>query len=260
VERLRTICFEQSATNVASPLDRADREETIADWLAEHGIDDSWAAALAETAVTIASLDELARVLSRAKLGAAIRSLAAGCQARGLARDVERASSRVHELVSAVKRMSYMDRAATPEPVDLRQGLTDTSAILAYKARTKSASLTVDAPPDLARALAIGGELSQVWMNLIDNALDAVSAGGHVTVRARAEGGRVIVRVIDDGPGIPDDLKRRIFDPFFTTKPVGQGTGMGLDIARRLVESNHGRLEFDSKPGHTEFRVALPIP
>ena len=258
VERTRGNCLQTRPTGV-SPLDRADREEATAEWLVRHGIDDRGAPVLAETAVTIAMLDELARALSSDKLGAAVRSMVAGCQARGLARDVERASSRVHELVSAVKRMTYMDRAATPEPVDLRQGLTDTSAILAHKARTKSASLTVDAPDGLARAIGIGGELNQVWMNLIDNALDAVGDGGRVTVSARAEGPSVVVRVIDDGPGIPEDLKRRIFDPFFTTKPVGQGTGMGLDIARRLVESNNGRLDFDSKPGNTEFRVALPI-
>jgi signal transduction histidine kinase len=258
VERARGNCVQPRPT-VVSPLDRADREEAIADWLVRHGIDDRGAPVLAETAMNVATLDELARVLSNTKLGAAVRSMVAGCQARGLARDVERASSRVHELVSAVKRMTYMDRAATPEPVDLRQGLADTSAILAHKARTKSASLTVDAPDGLARAVGIGGELNQVWMNLIDNALDAVGDGGRVTVSARAEGPSVVVRVIDDGPGIPEDIKRRIFDPFFTTKPVGQGTGMGLDIARRLVESNNGRLDFDSKPGNTEFRVALPI-
>ncbi len=258
VERARGNCVQMRPTS-ASPLDRADREETIADWLAAHGIDDRGAPVLAETAMNVATLDELARVLSSDKLGAAVRSMVAGCHARGLARDVERASSRVHELVSAVKRMTYMDRATTPEPIDLRQGLADTSAILAHKARTKSASLTVDAPDDLVPALGIGGELNQVWMNLIDNALDAVGDGGRVTVRARAEGPSVVVRVIDDGPGIPEDIKRRIFDPFFTTKPVGQGTGMGLDIARRLVESNNGRLDFDSKPGNTEFRVALPI-
>jgi signal transduction histidine kinase len=258
VERARGNCVQTRPAGV-SPLDRADREEVIADWLVRHGIDDRGAPVLAETAVNVVTLDELARVLSNDKLGAAVRSMVAGCQARGLARDVERASSRVHELVSAVKRITYMDRAATPEPVDLRQGLADTSAILAHKARTKSASLTVDAPDDLVRAVGIGGELNQVWMNLIDNALDAVGDGGRVTVSARAEGPSVVVRVIDDGPGIPEDIKRRIFDPFFTTKPVGQGTGMGLDIARRLVESNNGRLDFDSKPGNTEFRVALPI-
>jgi signal transduction histidine kinase len=258
VERVRAICLRIPATSVFSPLERADREESIADWLARHGLDDRGSAALAETAVTIATLDELACVLSGDKLGAAVRWMAAGCHVRVLARDVERASSRVHELVSAVKRMTYMDRATAPEPVDLRQGLADTLAILAHKARTKSASLTVDAPENLARARAVGGELNQVWMNLIDNALDAVEDGGRVTVTARAEGPNVVVRVTDDGPGIPEELKRRVFDPFFTTKPVGQGTGMGLDIVRRLVEANNGRVDLDSEPGRTEFRVALP--
>ena len=193
--RARVSCVQIHASNSASPLDRADREETIADWLAQHDIDDRGAGTLAETAVTTATLDDLARVLSSDKLGAAVRLMVTGCYARGLARDVERASGRVHELVSAVKRMSYMDRAATPEPVDLRQGLADTSAILAHKARTKSASLTVDAPDDIAPALGIGGELNQVWMNLIDNALDAVGDGGRVTVSVRAEGPSVVVRV-----------------------------------------------------------------
>jgi len=259
VERLRATCNEKRQSPILSPLEHADREDAIAEWLASHDIDDRGAPALAGTAVTIAMLDELAGAVSRDTLRAAVRFVVAGCQVRGLARDVERASSRVHDLVSSVKRVAYMDRAISPEAVDLRQGLADTSAILAHKARAKSASLTVDAPENLARAFGIGGELSQVWMNLIDNALDAVGNGGRVTVIARREGPSVIVRVIDDGPGIPEDIKRRIFDPFFTTKPVGQGVGMGLDIARRLVESNNGRLDFESVVGKTEFRVALPI-
>jgi len=258
VERLRATCLQATATNVFSPLERADREEAIADWLTHHGIDDSGSTALAETAVTTATLDGLARVLPNDKLGAAVRWMVAGCHVRALAHDVERASSRVHELVSSVKRISYMDRATTPEPVDLRQGLVDTLMILGHKARTKAASLTIDAPENLVRPLGIGGELNQVWMNLIDNALDAIGDGGRVTVSASAEGPNVVVRVIDDGPGIPEELKRRVYDPFFTTKPVGHGTGMGLDIVRRLVEANRGRIDFDSKPGHTEFRVALP--
>ncbi len=259
VDRVRATCLQIPATSVFSPLERADREESIADWLARHGIDDRGSTALAETAVTIATLDALAGLLSKDKLGVAVRSMVAGCHVRSLARDVERASSRVHELVSSVKRITYMDRATAPEPVDVRQGLTDTLAMLAYKARTKSASLTIDAPENLARALGIGGELNQVWMNLIDNALDAVGDGGRVAVTARAEGSNVVVRVIDDGPGIPEEHKRRIFEPFFTTKPVGQGTGMGLDIVRRLVEANRGRIDLESEPGRTEFRVALPI-
>jgi signal transduction histidine kinase len=104
-----------------------------------------------------------------------------------------------------------------------------------------------------------GGELNQVWANLIDNALDAVGDGGRVMVTARPAGTTVVVRVTDDGPGIPAEVKSRIFDPFFTTKPVGEGTGLGLDIVRRLVDRNDGAIEVDSEPGRTEFRVALPV-
>jgi signal transduction histidine kinase len=129
---------------------------------------------------------------------------------------------------------------------------------MAAKARVKSASLTVDVPADLPRVLGFGGELNQVWANLVDNALDAIAEGGRVTVVARTEGSTIVVRVIDDGPGIPADVKSRIFDPFFTTKPVGKGTGLGLDIVRRLLDRNDGSVDVDSEPGRTEFRVALP--
>jgi len=104
-----------------------------------------------------------------------------------------------------------------------------------------------------------GSELNQVWMNLIDNAIDAVGENGRVEVKATHELDTVRVRVIDNGPGIPADIRERIFDPFFTTKPVGKGTGLGLDIVRRLVQRNNGEVEVDSQPGRTEFRVTFPI-
>jgi signal transduction histidine kinase len=98
-----------------------------------------------------------------------------------------------------------------------------------------------------------------VFVNLIDNALDAVADGGRVDVSATAEGGKVVVRVADDGPGIPENIRERIFDPFFTTKPVGEGTGLGLDIVRRLLKQHNGDIEVDSRPGHTVFKVTLPV-
>ncbi|HTH63188.1 MAG TPA: ATP-binding protein [Gemmatimonadales bacterium] len=258
VDRVRTRCFDAPATNVLSPLERADREEAIAQWLADHDADESFAAALAESAMNIAVLDELAGALTGPKLGTTLRWVAAGCTLRGLARDIERAASRVHALVSAVKGFTYMDHATAPEPVDVGKGLTDTLALLAAKARGKAASVTVDVPSDLPRVRGFGGELNQVWANLIDNALDAVPDGGRVVVTARSDGPHVVVRVTDDGPGIPSDVRSRIFDPFFTTKPVGKGTGLGLDIVRRLVDRNEGMIEVESTPGRTEFRVALP--
>ncbi len=259
VERVRAVCGGSPATSVLSPLERADREEALATWLLDHDADDALAAPLAETDLTLGLLDELAATISGDQLRAALRWVAAGCTVRGLARDIERAASRVHELVSAVKGFTYMDRAASPEPVDVAKGLTDTLAVMAAKARAKAASLTVDVPADLPRIRGFGGELNQVWANLVDNALDAVSDGGRVMVTARAAGTRVVVRVADDGPGIPAEVKSRIFDPFFTTKPVGKGTGLGLDIVRRLLDRNDGSIEVESEPGRTEFRVALPV-
>lgn len=259
VERVRSVCGAAPATSVLSPLERADREESLANWLLDHGADEALAASLAETDVTLALLDELAAAITADKLRASLRWVAAGCTVRGLAHDIERAASRVHELVSAVKGFTYMDRAASPEPVDVAKGLTDTLAVMAAKARGKSVSLTVHAPADLPRVRGFGGELNQVWANLVDNALDAVSDGGRVMVTAGDQGTRVVVRVTDDGPGIPAEVKSRIFDPFFTTKPVGKGTGLGLDIVRRLVDRNEGSIEVESEPGRTEFRVALPV-
>jgi signal transduction histidine kinase len=258
VEQVRSVCGSRPATRVLSPLERADREETLAEWLMDHDADDALAASLAETDVTVALLDELAACVNGDQLRVALRWVAAGCTVRGLARDIERAAARVHELVTAVKGFTYMDRASSPEPVDLAKGLGDTLAVMAAKARTKSASLTVDVPADLPRVLGFGGELNQVWANLVDNALDAVAEGGRVSVAARADGSKVVVRVTDDGPGIPEDVRSRIFDPFFTTKPVGKGTGLGLDIVRRLLERNDGSIDLQSEPGQTEFRVTLP--
>jgi len=152
-----------------------------------------------------------------------------------------------------------MDQATVKEPVDVGQGLADTLAVLASKARAKSVAVSVVVPPDLPRVPGFGGELNQVWVNLVDNALDAVGTAGRVEVSARVEGGEVVVRVTDNGPGIPAEHRSRIFDPFFTTKPVGQGTGLGLDIVQKLVRRHDGEIDVESEAGRTRFSVRLPV-
>ena len=152
-----------------------------------------------------------------------------------------------------------MDHAPAPEPVDIRRGISDTLTMLGGKRRQRSVAVSLELPSDLPRAHAVGAELNQVWMNLIDNALDAVAVGGHVTVAASREMDRVVVRVIDDGNGIPPENMSRIFDPFFTTKGVGAGTGLGLDVVRRILRHHDGEIDVESRPGHTEFRVFLPL-
>jgi len=260
VAALRSRSLVPPSTGVFSVIERSDREEEIADWLEAQGADMASSQALAETGVTLDMLDELADTVPAGALDAALRWIAAGYTARSLATDVERATTRIYDLVSAVKRFTYMDRATVPEPASIAQGLMDTVTVLAAKARAKSASVKLDVPADLPMVRAYGGELNQVWSNLLENALDAVGDGGEVIIRAAHErGDRVVVRVIDDGAGIPPDVKGRIFDHFFTTKPMAKATGLGLDLTRRIVHRHDGQIEVDSEPGHTEFRVILPL-
>jgi signal transduction histidine kinase len=161
--------------------------------------------------------------------------------------------------VTAIKGFTHMDQATVAEPVDIRNSLGNTVTVLNAKARGRSIGVAVEAPANLPRALGFAGELNQIWANLIDNALDAAPEGGHVEVTAVCERQRIVVRVVDNGPGIPDAIRGRLFEPFFTTKPVGKGTGLGLDIVRRLINHNDADIEVDSAPGRTEFRVTLPI-
>jgi signal transduction histidine kinase len=258
IDAVRTTCGGGPASVPLSAIARADREDAISDWLDEHGGDEECAAPLAGTGVTLAALDMLAATMTGESLDSALRWIAAGCNVRALAAEIETASSRIHDLVGTVKRFTFMDKAPAPEPVDIKQGIAETLTMLGSKTRSKSVDVSVHIADDLPRAQAVGAELNQVWMNLIDNALDAVAVGGHVAVTAAHEMDHVVVRITDDGPGIPVEIQGRIFDPFFTTKGVGQGTGLGLDIVRRLLQQQEGEIGVESQPGHTEFQVRLP--
>jgi signal transduction histidine kinase len=248
-----------TATGVFSAIERADHEEDIAEWLGSHGADETLADTLAESGVTRDSLDVLADDFDGDDLDVVLRWIGTVYTARILTAEVERATTRIHDLVSAVKRFTYMDRAAAPELTDVAQGINDTVMVLSTKAKAKSVAIRVDIAPHLPKIVANAGELNQVWSNLIENAIDALPEGGEIRVTARVVDGEVVVCVVDNGPGVPAELQQRIFEPFFTTKPIGQGTGLGLDIALRVVRRFGGLIELDSKPGHTEFRVALPL-
>ena len=204
-------------------------------------------------------LDRLSGALQGKTLDAALRWIAGGCRARSLIVDIERATSRIHALVAAVKGFTHMDRALDQEPVDILRGLSDTVALVDGKAKTKSVAVTLNADPGLPPIRGISVEINQIWMNLVDNAIDAAPSRGHVNVTAVREGQSVVVRVLDDGAGIAPEIRERIFDPFFTTKSIGQGTGLGLDIVRRIIQWHSGDVEVTSQPGRTEFRVRLPI-
>ena len=259
VRALREGSLVPVTTGVFSAIERADREDEVLAWLEDHGADTSTAHGLAESGVTIDALDDVAETLSADTLDVVLRWVASSYATRSIAADIERASSRIYDLVSAVKRFTYMDRATVGEPANVAQGITDTIAVLASKAKAKSVMVRLDIPENLPMVRVYGGELNQVWSNLIENALDAVEADGEVCVRVAADENWVTTYVVDNGPGIPPDILSRIFDPFFTTKPMGQGTGLGLDISRRIVRRHDGTIDVESRPGRTEFRVALPV-
>jgi signal transduction histidine kinase len=258
-EAVRDACLNGRVRSVLSPLQQEERENSITDWLEDHNAAAETAEALAETNITFEVLEQLASSVKGAAFDTVLRWIAADCAVRRLAQEIQEASSRIYDLVGAVKGFTQMDRESVPEPVAIGQGLADTLVVLRAKAKSKSVGLSLNVPEALPCINGFAGELNQIWSNLIDNALDAVSAGGNVEVQAGREGETVVVRVTDDGPGIPSNIQNRIFDPFFTTKPTGKGTGLGLDIVRRLVQRHNGQIEVDSRPGRTQFRLVFPI-
>jgi signal transduction histidine kinase len=171
--------------------------------------------------------------------------------------DISSSTERIHSLVAAVKKHTHMDRAPV-EPIRLEEHLSDAVTLMSSKASLKDVSVELSVEADLPAVEASVSELNQVWMHLVDNAIDAAPESGRIAIDARRDHDRVVVRVIDDGPGIPEERQERVFEPFFTTKEVGEGRGLGLDVVRTVVLSHRGTVDLASSPGRTEFRVTLP--
>jgi signal transduction histidine kinase len=249
-------------------LSRADREAAVAAWLDARGIADPWqlAAALAGAGVEVAWCEQAAGVLGDRALGPGLTWVAATLSARSLMTEVSDSTRRISELVSAVRSYSQMDRASR-QRIDVRDGLDSTLTMLGHKLGGVRVVREYRDPPELD---AFPGELNQVWTNLIDNAVDAMDGDGTLTVRARgvtadpASGDGddrtlVVVEIADTGTGMPPEVVARAFEPFFTTKDVGRGTGLGLDIARRIVVERHGgTITIEPSAGGTTVVVRLP--
>jgi signal transduction histidine kinase len=242
-----------------SPLDNAAREDDVLEWIETRRLDPGLAESLALGSITAADLEEVASTLPTSSVTAALRYVAANTMARRLTVEIEHATRRIDLLVSTVTRHTHMDRAPAVGAIDIKSTLTDTLTLAESKARAKAVSLILHVEPDLPTVPGVAGQLNDVWMNLVDNAIDSVQDGGHITVSARRGDDKIAVCVVDDGPGIPPQDQTRVFEPFFTTKPVGQGAGLGLDVVQRVVRSHGGSVELSSRPGHTEFRVSLPV-
>jgi signal transduction histidine kinase len=252
----------QPASLELDPIALSDREDALVTWLEAHDVEraDVAAGTLAQFGVEPRELEELGTAVPGDFLPCLVSWMEGGLAAEGLLSEIASAAHRISELVAAIKSYSHMDSGQGRSEVDLRRELESTLTILAHKLRSKGIEVTRDYERGLPAVEAFPGELNQVWTNLIDNAIDAVGPGGHLEVRAAREGDFVRVDVRDDGPGIPPEIKARIWEPFFTTKPVGEGTGLGLDVVGRIVVRRHGgTISVASVPGDTCFTVRLPL-
>ena len=246
------------SADVLDPLSLCDAEDELTDWLGDHGCEEPWdlAPALAEAGVDKDRLEAMAGAFDEASLACGLEWLAGTLDLVGLAGEIETSVGRISHLVGTMKEYTYMDRAVVGE-VDVISGLQNTLTIL--EPRLKDVSLVREYEKDLPGLPGRGGELNEVWTNLIDNAIDAVDGRGSIIVRAYVEGARVVVEVVDDGPGIPRAAQVHLFEPFYTTKDIGSGTGLGLAIVRRIVTDHAGEVFVRSEPGETCFTVRLPL-
>jgi signal transduction histidine kinase len=241
------------------PLDRADREQALASWLSRHRIVRPWtiAPALAAAGVDLAWCERAATVLQGAALEPGLEWVASTFLVDTLLDEARESTRRISELVAAVRSYSQLDRASMQQ-IDVADGIESTLVMLGHKLRD-GVTVVRQYGADVPRIEAYAGELNQVWTNLVDNAVDAMGGTGTLRVATRAEEGSVVVEIGDSGPGMPPEVAARAFEPFYTTKDVGSGTGLGLDIARRIVEERHGgTITINSRPGETVLRVRIP--
>jgi signal transduction histidine kinase len=245
----------------ADSLAVADREEALFDWLADRGVENAWriAPALASTGIDVQWCTRAAGVLEPHHLEPGLEWVASTLTSQMLLSEMKDSMARITALVDAVKSYSQLDRA-TQQLIDVTEGIDSTLVMLKHKCRD-GITIVRDYGTDVPRIEASPAELNQVWTNLIDNAIDAMDGNGTLRISTRADPEYVVVEIGDTGRGMPGDVQARAFDPFFTTKEVGKGSGLGLDISRRIiVERHHGQITIASKPNDTVLSVRLPRP
>ena len=241
------------------PIARSEAEDAVSDWLEDNDVTNGWklAPTLVTAGIDTERLNEIVDRIDLECIGDVLHWLEATLTGVGLLNEIQLSTGRISELIKAMKDYSYMDRAPLQE-VDVHEGIESTLTILKHK--LKGGVVVHREYGDLPKISAYGSQLNQVWTNLIDNAIDATGGKGQIWIRTALESDRILIEIADDGVGIPAEIQPRIFEQFFTTKQVGKGTGLGLDIARRIIALQHkGDIRFDSQPGDTRFQVRLPI-
>lgn len=245
-----------------SALEKIDLVDEVQSWLIGNGFRevDEIVPAMVNYGWNIDALEKIKNDVSNSKtlLGIAIRWLGASCLMSELLSELQQTTERISQIVRAMKSYTYLDQAPILE-VDIHEGLENTLVIMQHKLKL-GVTVKREYSADLPRIEAYASELNQVWTNIIDNAVDAMNGKGEIILRTYAEDNRVIVEIVDNGPGMPENIRSRIFEPFFTTKPPGKGTGLGLHISHDIVANrHHGQLLVESKPGETKFKAVLPV-
>jgi len=259
------VATEMTGSPVMDALDRSDREDRVTAWLEKRGVTRPWelAPAIVDAEADDDCLEKMSAQFPGKTLEFALRRMSATIEVEKTLRQIESSAARISDLVKAIKEYTYMDQAGEKE-VDLHGGLESTLTMMHHELKN-GINVRREYDRSLPKVCARGSDLNQVWTNLIDNAIDALAeqakAGrGQITIRTARDGAFLLVDIIDNGPGIPPEVKSRIFDPFFTTKQVGEGTGLGLDTVYRIVRQHGGDVRVNSHPGETHFQVRLPIP
>nr|WP_256534112.1 ATP-binding protein [Lewinella sp. JB7] len=243
-------------------MEREERSDELTDWLEDRGVGEleRIVDTLTDWGFTTDELERVADTLPDGALEPILEWMETNLTTHSLVSEIQTASNRIAELIRSIKTYSHMDQEPSLEPVDVHEGIRSTVTMLNHQCKKKNVSIIQELDQDVPKIKAMGGELNQVWTNLISNAVDALpERGGQLIIRSFRERDCVCVEVEDNGPGIPEKIRGRVFEPFFTTKAIGEGTGMGLDIVRRVVEHHHGSVDVQSEPGRTVFRVCFPV-
>jgi signal transduction histidine kinase len=239
-------------------LERKRIEDEVADWLADNDLTADCEETFVAEGIRINDLEEIKRSVSEEAFGPFVNWLSSRLQTERAVEEIETSSRRISELVSSVKSYTRMDQAQAMDSVCINEGIGNTITMLEYKARRQGIKIHAELENGLPEIIGFPGELNQVWTNIIDNAIDAMKDGGELVVKTSSSPDQVTFTATDSGPGIPAENLERIFDPFFTTKDVGEGTGIGLDLVRKVVQQHLGKIDVKSRPGLTEFKVSFP--
>ncbi len=257
IKQLHATCLIRSTNTSLSPIEKVDYQEEITNWLRQKGLDIALALPLTDTSISIQELETVVSSIPETATEKVLKWIVANYIVHSLAMDMEHCSNQIYKLVDSVKKFTYMDNLADKELIEIESGIRNTIDVLASKVKSKNAYIKFETDENIPLVYAKGSDLNQVWLSLIDNALDAIPIKGKILITICNQVNRAEIRIIDNGQGIPEDKIPRIFDAFFTTKPPGHGVGLGLDLARRILSRYDGEISVQSNPGRTEFIVSL---